>query len=903
MESGEQVEGGFGCGRAFSNGLRDEDVQRAHKAMDSIWGDRPILIDTMAGGGSIPFEAARLGLHSMANEYNPVACSILEATIDYPIQFGTSLVDKVRHWGKKWEERSTERLAPFYPKESFASVYAYIYARTVPCPDTDGHPQTPLVPSWSLAKPKQGRHVVAEPVVSEVGEGNWSVRIRDVGKGAGELRQPPGPTYRGGTGTSIFSGGYIPRDYIKAAAQSGAMKSELYAVATKTGTKMHFRPAEARDLLAIKAAHQELERVRPEWETSGIIPTEQIPPGDKTGDNPNDSGTDLPRKRGEVQWQGMFASRQLLSLGTLVQELGRIRAEVVKAEGNEVANAVIHLLSCAFDKFLNYNATLASWHAPRTVMRSVFDRHDYAFKATFAELAPCEAGSGLAWAIGNVVKAYKELAELPRTSPTYVPVISQGSATNLLELENKSVTAVVVDPPYANNVQYAELADFFYVWLKRTQGYRRPEWFSTYLCDHDEEAVVNIVRHRRDSTRGGAAQGKQDAHSFYQSLMTDCFREAKRILRDDGVLTVMFTHKQQEAWAALFESLIAAGFTIVATWPIQTESQHSLHQAKKNAAQSTVLLVARKRDSVADRGYFDDAMKDDISHVARGTAARLKAEGLNAVDQLVGAFGPAMEVFSRYDDVKTDTGEKVAVADAIQTAADAVAKWRVEQLAERGLEGVDGESRFALLCWDVLGAAEFRFNEAMLLGRAVGIDVARLKETGLVSTTGDKVKMLRASERRREKPIRSEQEQLALFTEHRRTRAKPSRKVHPNDEYFVSAIDMCHALALRHEESGGGQAGVGAARGMALQQGWGAESGCARLMTAMVNAAPLAVRFPGKGRVRTQADEFPEFRAWHAMLKPLFSIDPPLWKEPTIIQGALLTTDEDDDDEESGEDD
>jgi adenine-specific DNA methylase len=391
-------------------------------------------------------------------------------------------------------------------------------------------------------------------------------------------------------------------------------------------------------------------------------------------------------------------------------------------------------------------------------------------------------------------------------------------------------------------------------------------------------------------------------------MMTEIFQECHRILRDDGVLTVMFTHKQQSAWAALFDSLIKAAFTITATWPVQTESQHSLHQAKKNAAQSTVLLVARKRAPGAGRAYFDELMKTEIREVAKQTAIRLQAEGLNAIDQLVGTFGPAMQVFSRYSEVRTDTGQPVNVDEAILAAANAVVWWRIERLARQSLEGVDAESRFVLLCWDVLSAAEFRFNEAMLLGRAVGMDVARLKHTGLISTSGDRVRLISARERRRGEPIRSEQEhlQLTMFEQPRRGRKKVIRKVHPNDDYFASAIDMCHALALRCQEAGGGQAGIGAARGVALQQGWKADSACARLMVALVNAAPLAVRFPGKGKQKTIADEFPEFRAWHAMLKPLFGIDPPEWVEPEPLQPHLPLLDdeelaEDTDDEEAEE--
>jgi len=269
----------------------------------------------------------------------------------------------------------------------------------------------------------------------------------------------------------------------------------------------------------------------------------------------------------------------------------------------------------------------------------------------------------------------------------------------------------------------------------------------------------------------------------------------------------------------------------------------------------------------------------------------------------VGAFGPAMAVYSRYSEVRTDTGDVVGVDAAIQTAADAVADWRVEQLARRGLEGVDAESRFVLLCWDVLGAAEFRFNESMLLGRSVGMDVNSLSAAGLVSKSGDKVRLLPAAERRREQPLRDVAEQMSFIEGAGRGRKRGSRKVHPGDEVFFSAIDMCHALALRYAEAGGGQAGIGAARGMGLQQGWGAESPCARLMEALVQAAPPAVRFAGKKGKKTAADEFPEFRAWHALLKPLFGVEPPAWAEERVLQPALLDAEAEDEeeDQEGGE--
>ena len=912
MDSGVRL-GGFGFDRAFGAEVSEQDIERAHRAAEALWGAEIVVIDPMAGGGSIPLESHRLGFRTLANEYNPVACSILEATLDYPFRFGRELGVKARKWGAELRKRFIARVGGFFPMRDGSRPDGYIFARTVPCPDTGHH--TPLVPDWHLAKPKTGLQIAAEPIVDKA-KGTWSVRVREIGKGPGQLREAPMPTYSGGKGISLFTGSQIPGDYIKAMAQRGEMKSCLYTVAVKRPSGLDFQSPEPEDLEALERAEEELAKLRPGWEKGNVIPTEGIPVGDKTGEL---------LVRGIRYWTDMFSPRQLLCFGVLVEELRRLRKELYEAEGQELGEAVEHLLAFAVDKFANYNSVLASWHAPRTLIRSVFDRHDFAFKTTFTELATCNERMGIDWSIGNLADAFVDISKLPHRPDLQAVEISQGTATNLPQLADQSVTAVVVDPPYADNVQYSELADFFYVWLKRTQGHRRPEWFSTYLCEHDEEAVVNVSRHRDsgksvgvrecgsmgEKNGGGCAapaatsktrEARAKANAFYQDLMRDIFRESRRILRDDGVLTVMFTHKKQEAWEALFTSLIRAGFTITATWPVKTESEHSLHQAKKNAAQSTVLLVARKRPEGAGVGYFDAAMRREIGTRARSTAERLQAEGLNPVDQLVGCFGPAMEVYSRYDEVRTDTGEPVGVDRAIDEASDAVSAWRIEQLAARGLEGVEPEGRFYLLCWDVLGAAEFRFNEAKLLGHAVGMDVSQLESAGLVSRSSENIKMLSAKERRRQRALEPDEIEETLFGPEvvkKRRYKKDALKVHPNDPEFRTAIDACHALALRFTEAKGEAAGVGSAKALMRQQGWTKDSSVARLMSALVQAAPRAVwRNTGKA---SAGAKFPEFRAWHVLVKELFSVEPPDWTIKEVKQQDLFAEAEDEEEAEEKE--
>lgn len=900
MDSGYRVPGGFNCDRAFKRGLLDEHLVKAHKAAEKVWGRKPSVIDPMSGGGSIPLESARLGFETLANEYNPVACSVLEATVDYPFRFGEELATKTLQWAEVWERRITERLARFYPEHRLAKVHAYIFARTIPCPDTKHH--TPLIPDWHLLKPKDGGGLVAVPQVDKKA-GTWSVRMVAVGHGAGQTSSPPPPTYNKGKGISLFTGQQIDPDWIKAKAQHKEMANTLYAIALKTNQGIEFRPPESADLKAVLAAEAELARLRPAWERNNIIPTETI-----TEISNYDRGH---RLYGMYKWADMFSPRQLLCFGVLVEELQKLRPEILKSEGRELGEAVVHLLAFVLDKFCNHNAQPASWDPTTSGIRSVFDRHGYSFKPSWAEMAPCGAGTGLEWATDNAITAYQEIAKLCRDSGSAGVDVTSGSATSLPQIPDGSITAVVVDPPYADNVQYGELADFFYVWLKRTQGHRRPEWFSTYLCDRDKETVVNLRRFR-DPTKKASKVAREKANANYEQLMGEAFTECHRILREDGVLTVMFTHKKQEAWISLFNSLIRAGFAITATWPVKTESEHSLHQARKNAAQSTVILVARKREQNAGSGFFGPQMRAEIRDRARSAAERLKSDGLNPVDQLVGSFGPAMEVYSRHDEVRLDTGEPVGVDRAIEEASDAVSQWRIEQLAERGLDGVEPEGRFALLCWDVMGATEFRFNEARLLGHAAGMDVDRLIIAGLVSKKGDKIFMLSAKERRRKEALKREEIVVDLFGEvpqkKRRSKAEVLQ-VHPNDPTFRTTIDACHALALRYLEAGEGNAGIGSARALVRQQGWTMESSVARLMEALVKAAPRALhKDAGKN---SPAAEFPEFHAWHALLEPLFGITPPDWTEAPVPQASfgfadsdeeeVLETDEEETEEEEEE--
>ncbi|MCW5977268.1 MAG: DUF1156 domain-containing protein [Bryobacteraceae bacterium] len=348
--------------RAFRATLRSEHVEKAHEAAKKLWRDHVTIIDPMAGGGSIPLESARLGFKTLANEYNPVACSVLEATVDYPFRFGSALVAKARLWGAELRRRFNKRMEKFYPPHGIIPPHCYIFARTVPCPDTKHH--TPLVPDWHLLKPKSGTRQVARPHVDKK-HGTWWVDMVKIGRGAGQISEAPPPSYDRGKGISLFTNHQIDPDWIKAKAQNGEMRSAMYAVALKTTQGLVFQPPTPDDLEAVTVAERELDRLRAGWEKANVIPTELYP---------KVSSDERPRTYGMPHWADLFSSRQLLCFGTLVENLVGMRGEILQSEGHEVGEAIYHLLCCSIDKFLDYNNLLCTWeshYCPANTIRQV----------------------------------------------------------------------------------------------------------------------------------------------------------------------------------------------------------------------------------------------------------------------------------------------------------------------------------------------------------------------------------------------------------------------------------------------------------------------------------------------------------------------------------------------------
>jgi hypothetical protein len=696
--------------RAFTVSPDSDILDTIKKLLTLTWGHSDLsLMDPFSGGGSIPFEGLRYGFKTTANELNPVASVILKATLDYPFRFGAGLGQDINRYGNQLIDKVRTKLEPYFPVEQGENIHAYIWARTVACPYT-GKP-IPLSPNWWLLKGSDPMAVKPsfDPALPEA-----TFRIVK-GKEACAKANPDLGTVKRGDAVSPWANHQIVSgDHIKAEAQAGRLGQQLYAVAVKRRTGLDFRPPTAADLQAAENAGVELESKLAAWEAMGLIPHE-----------PRTEGrADWACKiYGQNEWCDTFAPRQLLSLCTFLEALQELRVKLTAELDEERAKAVLTFLAIALDKAVDYNSKQAPWDSTRQKVAHAFSRHDFSFKWSHAEF---DAAHNLfPWVLEQVVDAFQGIAKLAGGQTQLDLQILQGTATKLDRVAVASMDAIVVDPPYHDNVMYAECSDYFYVWMKRSLEGVYPEFFRDELTNKDDEAVANAARF------ADFGRKKKDlASKDYERKMSAAFGEMHRVLKDNGVLTVMFTHKKVEAWDTLATSLIGAGFAIHASWPVHTESEHSLHQAKKNAAASTIFLTCRKRSPRSETIWWED-LKPVIRQVARDKAAEFEGMGIRGVDLYISTFGPVLQVLSeRWPVLSGELDDRGNPKPLRPEVALDLAREEVINLRKKGLLlgrtlSFDPATDWYLMAWDAFQAAEFPGDEARKLALSLGMDMER----------------------------------------------------------------------------------------------------------------------------------------------------------------------------------
>jgi adenine-specific DNA methylase len=686
----------------------------------------------------------------VANDLNPVAWLILKATVEFPLKHGKALLARYRELATRFVQLATPRFEGVYPPEpEGVTIDGYLWARTITCPYCNG--LVPLSPNWKLDSKGTGVQVVPHTDHPQHRRCTFKIVQQAKDQSAG--------TVKGGDGLCPYPdcGRVIDGDEIKAQAQAGHMGQQLYAVVFKrTQVVGHTKAGKAKvkSIRGFRAPRPEddveqqvqaaLNAKMPEWQARNSVPDEDVPEGCKT---------DEPRRSGMYLWRDMFSPRQLFGHCTSVEVFHDIVDELrAKAGGQlaEVDNAALCYLTLALDKLLNYNSRMSVWMSTREVVANTFNRHDFAFCWSHAEMAPTVAGLGYDWTFEQTGKALDELIELGACHGSSRPLwdtsgpdsfvdVRLGSG-DAISLPDASIDAVVIDPPYYDNVMYAELSDFFYVWLKRTAGLIFPEAFANYLSDKDREAVANSAKFK--GQEGGA---KNLAGRDYQDRMAAIFTECRRVLKPHGVMTVMFTHKASGAWDALASGLVQAGFEITASWPINTEAEGSMHIKEKSAAKSTIFLVCRireQRDAAGDAVYWED-VEPRVQEAVRQRIGEFQAAGIGGIDLYLASFGPALQVFSeswplqRGRAVQKPSGKQsrlfddwdpyaVRPEDALDAARREVKRWRMEQLATvKRQHHLDPLSEWYVLAWDAFRAPRFPTDEALKLARVVGLDFDR----------------------------------------------------------------------------------------------------------------------------------------------------------------------------------
>jgi adenine-specific DNA methylase len=770
--TGKRIDNPYDYARAFAWNPSDQD--RDYVRTLGGGGLPPKVLDSTAGGGSIPFEAMRLGCDTYGNDLNPVAWLVLKATVEFPERFGPELLKRYKMLASKWLKAMKERIQPFFPTDPNPEREdaTFLLARTIKCPYCNGI--VPLSPNWKLNNKGAGVRLVPrtkEPPPTSGAQRGGEDRVCAFEIVRDGDQQSAG-TVKGGDGLCPFPdcGRVIDGDEIKAQAKAGKIGEQLYAVVYTErkiiGHSKNGKPKirKTRCLRAPRAEDDNREQVHaalaermPDWQARNIVPDEEryIGPADRSG------------LYGVKMVTDMYSPRQLLGHCTSVEVFHELVAEC-GGPGNvsDMDKAALTYLCFALDKALNYNSRMSVWMPTREVVANTFNRHDFAFCWSHAEMALTAVDLGYDWTTEQTAKALKELIELVGNESDADDasrldfdrkskianrkgdiVLSCGSGDHLPHLADASIDAVVLDPPYYDNVMYAELADFFYVWLKRTAGLLFPEQFADYLTDKDREAVANPAKFKDFSKVKGSGGAKKRAARDYQERMQAIFAEARRVLKPEGIMTLMFTHKATGAWDALAKGLVDAGFVITASWPIQTEAEGSLHIKDKNAAKSTIFLVCRPREAVAadaETTYWEN-VEPKVTEIVAQKVGMFEALGMTGVDLYLSCFGPALEVFSKNWPIKRGRANQrslpargaqlklledeewdpyaVRPEDALMAARSAVKQHRMFQLTQvRRQTSLDPVTEWFILAWDAFKSPQFPADEALKLARVVGVN-------------------------------------------------------------------------------------------------------------------------------------------------------------------------------------
>ena len=714
----------------------------------------PAFHDPFAGGGSLPLEAQRLGLEAYASDLNPVAVLINKAMIEIPPKFAgrppvnpesraemakdrelgmerewkgaQGLAEDVRYYGKWMRDEAEKRIGHLYPKVDVTAemaeerpdlkryvgrkltVIAWLWARTVKSPnpafrDVD----VPLTTTFMLSA-RKGKEAYVEPIVAADGY-RFGVRAgapKDI-----EAIRDGTKLGRGSSFRCLMSGAAIAGDHIKAESMAGRLAARLMAVVAEgDGERVYLPPSETQEAVAGRAS--------PSWK-----PEQEM----------NRDTRDLVSGRGYgfITWGDLFSNRQLTALSTLCDLVEEVRVECVRDHDSERPNdesGLIGLyLALAISKFANVGSTTTSWMNDRGAFRETFARQAVPMVWDYAEANPfAQAGGSLDAILDKVCRV---VDALPATTPA--KAVQMDASSQALSANR----VVSTDPPYYDNIGYADLSDFFYVWLRRSTKQFFPDLCATLVVPKDEELVASPYRHG----------GRRKAEKFFLSGMRRAVGQLASHSHAAFPVTIYYAFKQSEnkgeeggrtGWETFLDAVINSGLAITGTLPIRTEGPGRILALGNNALASSIVLVCRKRPDdapLATRREFIDTLKSELPTAL----AHLQSGHIAPVDLAQAAIGPGMAVYTRYAKVVDATGNPVTVREAL-----ALINETLDEVLTAQEGDFDPDTRWALAWFEQHGFEDGEYGDAETLSKAKNTTVFTLKTFGLLQSKGGKVRLL-----------------------------------------------------------------------------------------------------------------------------------------------------------------
>ena len=726
----------------------------------------PAFHDPFAGGGSLPLEAQRLGLEAHASDLNPVAVLINKAMIEIPPKFAgkppvnpeargekrlmdqawrgaRGLAEDVHYYGKWMRDEAEKRIGHLYPKVRVTkevakerpdlkpyvgrelTVIAWLWARTVKSPNPAfAEVDVPLASTFILSK-KKGKEAYVEPVIDNGGY-RFTVKV-----GA----PPPGTEAgtklaRGANFRCTLSGTPMAGDYIKAEGKAGRMGARLMAIVAEGDRgRVYVTPIPEHEQIPLGIGE-------PEWRPEGEVPPRL------TG------GTCVPY--GLNEWWKLFADRQLVALNTfsdLVGEARKVIQQDAAAAGlpddgvplrdsgtgaTAYAEAVGVYLGSLVDQLANHQSTICGWHVNNTQLRNTFARQALPMTWDYAESNPFCGSTG----------SYHNLWQRQVEGFSAIGVGEPGKAwqADASDGQNMPSVAISTDPPYYDNIGYADLSDFFYVWGRRTLRSSFPDLFATLAVPKAEELVATPYRHG----------SKDKAEAFFLDGMTRAMRRLCHQGHHAFPVTIYYAFKQSEqrtdrgiastGWETFLEAVIDAGFSLSGTWPMRTELSNRMIGIDTNALASSIVLVCRPRTAdapTATRREFQEALRTEFP----SALADLQRSNIAPVDLAQASIGPGMAVFTRYSQVLNADGSKMSVGEALALINATLDEVLTEQEGD-----FDADSRWALTWFEQHGFAEGEFGVADQLSKAKNTSVEGLVRAGVVDSRRGAVRVLKPSE-------------------------------------------------------------------------------------------------------------------------------------------------------------